>query len=173
MTPEKSKGDNKDSKFNKIFQNKKTTYSKDYKEEQKDKIKNNYKKSNDVDYNEYTFGNEIKQDVTPKEKVIYRKPSSRKDDNDLISSSKKSIKRKIISDKNEIEDNITDKNSDGNNKKNKSKKHKKAKAQQSLLSFSMDDWWMNVMFVIYNKNNNIKYLFTNNIYTKFYTKINI
>lgn len=111
--------------------------------------------------------------MTPKEKVIYRKPSSRKDDNDLISSSKKSIKRKIISDKNEIEDNITDKNSDGNNKKNKSKKHKKAKAQQSLLSFSMDDWWMNVMFVIYNKNNNIKYLFTNNIYTKFYTKINI
>jgi len=98
-------------------------------------VKNSYIKNNDIDYNEYTFGNEIKRYSSPPQKVIFRKPTSHKEDNDLISSSK-GVKRKNIEEKNEKE--VHDKNLD-NDKKQKSKKHKKAKKQKVLLSFSMDD----------------------------------
>ncbi len=126
-----------DSRFNKIFKNKKTTYDKDYKESEKDKIKDTYNKRNeDIDYNEYTFGNEIKRDTSAPQKVIFRKPtSSQKEDNDLITSSSKGVKRKNISNKTDKE--TEDK--DSGTKKPKTKKHKKAKNQKSLLSFSMDD----------------------------------
>jgi len=68
--------------------------------------------------------------------VIFRKPTSQKEDNDLITSSSKGVKRKNISNKTNRE---TEDKDSGTTKKPKTKKHKKAKNQKSLLSFNMDD----------------------------------
>ncbi|ORX82811.1 hypothetical protein BCR32DRAFT_243847 [Anaeromyces robustus] len=116
-----------------LLNNPDKTYDKNYKETEKNKIHNGYKNT-DIDYNEYTFGNEIKRDKTSSQKVIFRKPISKKIENELVSSSKGN-KRKNLKEINE-KDNINDKD---NKKQPKSKKHKKAKTQKSLLSFSMDD----------------------------------
>ncbi|ORX56001.1 hypothetical protein BCR36DRAFT_320739 [Piromyces finnis] len=123
-----------ESRFNKIFQKKKIIYDKNYKETGRDSIKKEINKNNDIDYNEYTFGNELKRDSLQPKKVIFRKPVSHKEDNDLISSSK-GIKRKLNEEKHEIDV----KNNPDSNKKLKSKRHNKARKQKTLLSFSMDD----------------------------------